>query len=172
MRLLIAVTASVIATVPCAAQDRILGAMTKMYASVDAPVVAITHVKLVDGTGTPAKTDQTVVIRGEKIAEVGPSAGIRVPAGAQQIDGTGKTLIPGLIGLHDHMYYGGMRFMGVSYPRLFLSAGVTTIRTTGSVDSYQELNLKRQIDSLLIPGPEIVVTGPYLQGVGGGLNAM
>ena len=51
------------------------------------------------------------------------------------------------------MYYGGMKFMGVSYPRLFLSAGVTTIRTTGSVDSYQELNLKRQIDSLLIPGP-------------------
>ena len=70
------------------------------------------------------------------------------------IDGTGKTVIPGIIGLHDHMYYGGMQFMGVSYPRLFLSAGVTTIRTTGSVDSYQELNLKRRIDSLLTPGTE------------------
>jgi imidazolonepropionase-like amidohydrolase len=62
--------------------------------------------------------------------------------------------------------------MGVSYPRLFLSAGVTTIRTTGSVDAYQELNLKRLIDSLLIPGPEIVVTGPYLQGPGPGPGAM
>ena len=77
-------------------------------------------------------------------------------------------MIPGIIGLHDHMYYGGMQFMGVSYPRLFLSRGVTTIRTTGSVDAYQELNLKRRIDSLLISGPNIVVTGPYLQGAGVG----
>jgi imidazolonepropionase-like amidohydrolase len=70
------------------------------------------------------------------------------------------------------MYYGGMKFMGTSYPRLFLGAGVTTIRTTGSVDAYQELNLKRQIDSLVIPGPEVVVTGPYLQGPGPGPGAM
>jgi imidazolonepropionase-like amidohydrolase len=88
------------------------------------------------------------------------------------IDMTGKSIIPGIIGLHDHMYYGGMKFMGDSYPRLFLSAGVTTIRTTGSVDSYLELNIKRRIDSLLLPGPGIVVTGPYLQGNGGGLIAM
>ena len=78
----------------------------------------------------------------------------QVPADARVIDATGKTVIPGIIGLHDHMYYGGMKFMGVSYPRLFLGAGVTTIRTTGSVDAYQELNLKRQIDSLLTAWPE------------------
>src|ERR1041385_6133392 len=65
-----------------------------------------------------------------------------------------------------------MRFMGTSYPRLFLSAGVTTIRTTGSVDSYQELNLKRLTDSLQIAGPTIVVTGPYLQVAGPGPGAM
>lgn len=88
------------------------------------------------------------------------------------INAAGKSVIPGLIGLHDHMYYGGMKFMGDSYPRLFLGAGVTTIRTTGSVDSYQELNLKRRIDSLQIPGPRIVVTGPYLQGGGVGPGAM
>jgi imidazolonepropionase-like amidohydrolase len=97
---------------------------------------------------------------------------VSVPSDARVIDGTGKTVIPGLIGLHDHMYYGGMQFMGGSYPRLFLSAGVTTIRTTGSVDSYQELNLKRRIDSLLIPGPNVVVTGPYLQGSGIGPGPM
>jgi imidazolonepropionase-like amidohydrolase len=95
-----------------------------------------------------------------------------VPEGAQVIDATNKSVIPGIIGLHDHMYYGGMRFMGATYPRLFLSAGVTTIRTTGSVDAYQELNLKRQIDSLTLPGPDIVVTGPYLQGAPNQLNAM
>jgi imidazolonepropionase-like amidohydrolase len=154
------------------AQARQLPPAVRNFVSVDAPVVAITHVKLVDGTGTPAKSDQTILIRGDKIASVGSAASVAVPEDARVIDGTGKTVIPGLIGLHDHMYYGGMQFMGVSYPRLFLGAGVTTIRTTGSVDSYQELNLKRRIDSLLTPGPTIVVTGPYLQGGGPGPGAM
>src|SRR5690606_30213145 len=74
--------------------------------------------------------------------------------------------------LHDHMYYGGMRYMGASYPRLFLSAGVTTIRTTGSVDAYQELNLQRLTDSLQTAGPQIIPTGPYLQGPGSPFSAM
>lgn len=160
------------AATPLAAQSRALATAVQQYVSVDAPVVALTHARLVDGTGTPARDDQTIVIRGEKITAVGPAAQVAVPAGARVIDLTGKTVIPGIIGLHDHMYYGGMRFMGVSYPRLFLSAGVTTIRTTGSVDAYQELNLKRMIDSLLLPGPEIVVTGPYLQGAGPGPSPM
>jgi imidazolonepropionase-like amidohydrolase len=151
---------------------RTLAPAVRNFVSVDAPVVAITHAKLIDGTGTAAKNDQTILIRGEKIERVGPSSSVAVPADARVVDATGKTVIPGLIGLHDHMYYGGMRFMGSSYPRLFLGAGVTTIRTTGSVDSYQELNLKRMIDSLLFPGPNIVVTGPYLQGYGSGPGAM
>lgn len=155
-----------------AAQTRTLPASYRQYVAVDAPVVAIIHAKVLDGTGTPAKNDQTILIRGEKISAIGPASSVTVPADARVVDATGKTLIPGIIGLHDHMYYGGMKFMGVSYPRLFLSAGVTTIRTTGSVDSYQELNLKRQIDSLLLPGPGIVVTGPYLQGAGVGPGAM
>src|SRR4029077_10388458 len=110
--------------------------------------------------------------RGDKIAAVGSTSRLAVPAGAQVIDGSGKTVIPGIIGLHDHMYYGGMKYMGASYPRLFLSAGVTTIRTTGSVDAYQELNLKRLSDSLKIVAPTIVVTGPYLQGAGSGFVTM
>ena len=158
------------ATLP--AQGRALSPALKQYAKVDAPVVAIVHAKLIDGSGAAAKDDQTILIRGESIDAVGPSSSLAAPADATVIDARGKTVMPGIIGLHDHMYYGGMKFMGVSYPRLFLSAGVTTIRTTGSVDAYQELNLKRQIDSLLIPGPTIVVTGPYLQGFGVGPGAM
>lgn len=118
-----------------AAQTRTLPASYRQYVAVDAPVVAIIHAKVLDGTGTPAKNDQTILIRGEKISAIGPASSVTVPADARVVDATGKTLIPGIIGLHDHMYYGGMKFMGVSYPRLFLSAGVTTIRTTGSVDS-------------------------------------
>jgi len=75
------------------------------------------------------------------------------------------------------MYYssaagGSMKPMLQSYPRLFLAAGVTTIRTTGSVDPYQELNLRRAIDSGLVAGPDIVATGPYVQGPGPGPGAM
>jgi imidazolonepropionase-like amidohydrolase len=159
-------------TTALAAQARDLPPAVRNYVSVDAPGVALTHAHLVDGTGTPARDDQTIVIRGERIVAVGKTGTLNIPADARTIDLTGKTVIPGLIGLHDHMYYGGMRFMGVSYPRLFLSAGVTTIRTTGSVDAYQELNLKRRIDSLQLVGPSIVVTGPYLQGAGMGPGPM
>jgi imidazolonepropionase-like amidohydrolase len=141
----------------------------KRFVSVDAPVVVLTHVRLVDGSGQPAKDDQTIVIEGASIRAVGRAADVQVPAGAQVIDLAGHTIMPGIIGLHDHMYYsspvgGSMRPMLFSYPRLFLATGVTTIRTTGSVDSYQELNLKAAIGKGEIPGPEIHVTGPYLQG--------
>lgn len=164
--------ASVVMAAPLGAQGRELAAPLRPYVTINEPVVALTNVRVIDGTGTPAKTGQTVVIHGEKITAVGAAASVKVPAGARTIDLAGKTLIPGIIGLHDHMYYSGMRFMGQSYPRLFLSAGVTTIRTTGSVDAYQELNLKRLSDSLKIVSPTIVVTGPYLQGAGSGFVTM
>jgi len=89
---------------PLHAQSRTLPPAVRNIVSVDAPAVAITHVRLVDGTGAPAKTDQTILIRGEKIASVGPSASATVPSDARVVDGTGKTVIPGIIGLHDHMY--------------------------------------------------------------------
>jgi imidazolonepropionase-like amidohydrolase len=169
---LITIAAIAAIAAPLAAQQRNLPPSVRQYVSVDAPDVALTHARVVDGTGAAVKDDQTVVIRGEKIVAVGITGSVAIPEGARVVDLTGKTIIPGIIGLHDHMYYGGMKFMGVSYPRLFLSAGVTTIRTTGSVDSYQELNLKRQTDSMQIAGPTIVVTGPYLQGPGPGPGAM
>ena len=96
----------------------------------------------------------------------GSSARVGRPAGALVIDASGKTVIPGIIGLHDHMYYGGMKFMGASYPRLFLSAGVTTIRTTGSVDAYQELNLKRKTDSMTDRGADDRADGSVSAGAG------
>jgi imidazolonepropionase-like amidohydrolase len=162
---------------PLLGQRPTLSNYAKRFVSVDAPVVALTHVRLVDGTGAPARDDQTIVIEGDRIRAVGPAASVSVPAGAQTVDLAGHTVIPGIIGLHDHMYYssaagGSMKPMLSSYPLLFLGAGVTTIRTTGSVDSYQELNLRSSIEKGLLAGPEIVVTGPYLQGPGPGPGAM
>jgi Amidohydrolase family len=72
--------------------------------------------------------------------------------------------------MHDHMFYpmGNVIFgeMGYSFPRLYLAAGVTTIRTTGSIEPYTDLELKKRIDSGLMPGPKMHVTGPYLEGAG------
>ena len=171
-RILSLASASIVLSGSLGAQARELAAPLRPYVTVNEPVVALTNARVVDGTGTPAKDGQTIVIRGERIAAVGPSSSVQVPSGARTIDLAGKTVIPGIIGLHDHMYYSGMRFMGSSYPRLFLSAGVTTIRTTGSVDAYQELNLKRLSDSSKIVSPTIVVTGPYLQGANSGFVTM
>lgn len=104
-----------------------------------APLLAIVHVRVVDGTGAPAAANRTVLIRHGKIAAVGPASSIVVPKGAMVVDGRGETLTPGFIGTHDHLYYvsGGpmfvMREMPYSFPRLYLAAGVTTLRTTGSV---------------------------------------
>jgi imidazolonepropionase-like amidohydrolase len=162
---------------PLAGQARTIHPRVQPFVSVDAPMVALTHVRLIDGTGTPAKSDQTVIIEGERVRAVGPSASTTIPAGARVMELAGFTVIPGLVGLHDHMYYssaagGSMQPMFTSYPRLFLANGITTIRTTGSVDAYQELNLKRAIDAGETVGPDVVVTGPYLQGPGTGLSAM
>lgn len=139
----------------------------RSYVSVDAPVVALTHVTLIDGTGAAPREDQTVVIDGARIAAVGPSATTRVPAGAQTIDLAGHTVIPGLVGLHEHTYFGGVRRiteMSTSGPLLYLAFGVTTAMTAGSMLPYQERAMKQAVDAGRIPGPNVLITGPYLDG--------
>ena len=142
------------------------------YVSVSQPVVAITDVQLIDGTGSKAKAGQTVVLRDGRIEVVGPASSVKVPEGATVIDGKGKTLIPGMVGLHDHLFYmaAGGRSNQMSYtaPRLYLGSGVTTIRTTGSASPYADINLKRDVDAGNTPGPHIYVTTPYLTGPAGG----
>src|SRR6266513_4210321 len=142
------------------------------YITVDTSVVALTHVLLVDGTGAAPKTDQTVLLRAGRIAAVGPAASVPVPAGARVLDMSGSTVIPGIIGMHDHLFYtaaGGRAVqMGYTGPRLYLGSGVTTIRTTGSRAPYAEINLKDAIDHGLSPGPRIHLTAPYITGEHGG----
>jgi imidazolonepropionase-like amidohydrolase len=148
-----------------------LSQQTRRFVSVDAPVVALTNVRVVDGTGAPPAENQTIVIQGDKIAAVGPSSSVRAPQGAQVLDLAGHTVIPGIVGLHDHTFYTtSARSIqnSTSAPRLYLASGVTTIRTTGSMSPYAELNLKQAIDAGQAPGPHMYVTGPYITGAGGG----
>ncbi|HEV2490675.1 MAG TPA: amidohydrolase family protein [Candidatus Acidoferrales bacterium] len=144
------------------------------FVKVSAPVIALTHVRVIDGTGAGPRADQTVIITGGKIQSIGDSATTPAPAGAQVLDLTGKTVIPGLVGMHDHMFYpsGGRvavaiyNEQGFSFPRLYLASGVTTIRTTGSIEPYTDLELKKLIDDGELAGPKLHVTGPYLEGPG------
>lgn len=140
----------------------------KGFVEVGASSVAITDVKLIDGTGAEIREGQTVIVENGRITAVGPTSSTPVPEGAETIDGTGHTLIPGLVGLHNHMFFmavGGRQTQGsFTSPRLYLGAGVTTIRTTGSVSPYADINVKHNIDSGDDPGPRIHVTAPYLTG--------
>ena len=142
----------------------------RAFVKVDAPLVALTHVRVIDGTGAPAREDQTVVISKGKIESVGDAATANVPKDAQVIDLHGYSVIPGLVGMHDHMFYpvgrGVFGEMAFSFPRLYLAGGVTTIRTTGSLEPYTDLELKKSIDNGQTPGPKMHVTGPYLEGKG------
>jgi imidazolonepropionase-like amidohydrolase len=152
-------------------QNSALSQEVRDFVSVDAPLVALAHARVIDGTGAPAQTDQTVVISGGKVQAVGPSASTKIPEGAKVFDLTGKSVLPGLVLMHEHMFYPTGRLalyneMGWSFPRLYLACGVTSLRTAGSVEPYTDLNLKRMIDAGRTPGPKMHVTGPYLDGVG------
>ena len=147
-----------------------LSPQVRGFVKVDAPVVALTHVRVIDGTGAAPREDQTIVLSKGKIAAVGDASSSNVPKDAQVLDLHGYSVIPGLVGMHDHLFYpaGDAIFheMAISFPRLYLASGVTTIRTTGSIEPYTDLALKKQIDRGEVPGPHIHVTGPYLEGPG------
>ena len=142
----------------------------KDFIRTQAPVIALEHVRVIDGTGAPAKADQTIVISGGKISAIGNAGVVPVPAGASRMDMTGYTALPGLVGMHDHLFYpasGGLYHdLPFSFPRLYLALGVTTIRTTGGMEPYTDLEIKKAVDAGKIPGPKINVSGPYMEGEG------
>src|SRR6185436_11559757 len=144
----------------------------QQFIRTEAPLIALTHVRVIDGTGAPAKDDQTIVISAGKIQSVEPSATAKIPPNAQTMDLNGYTVMPGLVGMHDHMFFpmGGSppmySNMGSSFPRLYLANGVTTIRTTGSVAPYTDIEIKKLIDAGRMIGPKMHITGPYLEGKG------
>ncbi|HEY1613154.1 MAG TPA: amidohydrolase family protein [Rhizomicrobium sp.] len=154
------------------------GEAIEPFVKIDAPLVALTHLRVLDGTGAPAQEDRTILIADGKIRAILPASD-PLPDGARAVDLSGHTVLPGLVGMHDHLFYIGrpnldstgasdaplvVPQMTFSAPRLYLANGVTTLRTTGSVEPYADLNLKHQIDAGVLPGPHMDVTGPYLEG--------
>lgn len=136
--------------------------------------IAFTHARIIDGRGHPPREDQTLVVRAGKIEAIGNAADTPAPADARTIDLRGKTVLPGLVMLHEHMYFTSrataaspfhINPMEYSFPRLYLACGLTTARTGGSIEPYTDLQLKHQIDHGAQPGPKLHLTAPYLEGM-------
>ena len=168
------------AAAPILAPPVPLAAEVGQYVRVPGGRVALAHVRVIDGTGAAAVENQTVLIDGARIAAVQP-ASAPIPTGYQALDLTGASVMPGIVGMHNHLFYlqrpnidaSGrsedpliIPQMTFSAPRLYLANGVTTMRTTGSVEPDTDLNLKREIDAGRLIGPHLDVTGPYLEGEG------
>lgn len=136
----------------------------------DSSVIALTNVRVIDGTGAAPRENQTILIGNGKIEAIGET--LHFPASVKTVDLSGYTVLPGLVGMHNHMFFpmGGnppmYSTMGTSFPRLYLALGVTTIRTTGSVQPHLDLEIKKLIDAGRMVGPKMHITAPYLEGVG------
>ncbi|MEO7265006.1 MAG: amidohydrolase family protein [Ferruginibacter sp.] len=148
---------------------------TKKFIEYNDSVIVFKNALLIDGKGNAPKPHQTVIIKKGKIIGVGDDANANIPKGAKTIDLNGKSLMPGLVMMHEHMYisahsletrYANLRQLPVTFPRLYLAAGATTIRTAGNIEPYSDLNIKRDIDAGKYPGPSIEATAPYLEGNG------
>lgn len=157
----------------CAQTAAQLSPSVRAFVKEDAPVLVLRHARVIDGTGAAPRLDQALVVRDGKIAALADSTTIATPEGAKVLDLSGRTVIPGLVGMHDHMFYPSMRpglplynEHAMSFPRLYLAGGVTSIRTTGSLEPYTDLEIKRAIDEGKMAGPKMDVTGPYLEGEG------
>src|ERR1044072_3877856 len=163
---------SVLPLILCCAINAFTQTPDRQFIRTDAKVIALTHVRVIDGTGAAPKDDQTIIINEGKIQSVEPAATAKVPANAQTLDLNGYTVLPGLVGMHNHMFFpmGGSppmySNMGISFPRLFLALGVTTIRTAVSVAPYTDLEIKKLIDAGRMIGPKMHITAPYLEGAG------
>ena len=146
---------------------------TKKFIEYNAAATVFKNSLLIDGKGNPARPHQTVIISNGKIDWVGDDADAINPKDAYIIDLNGRAIIPGLVMLHEHMYisahsieprYLNLKQLPFTFPRLYLAAGATTIRTCGSIEPYSDLRIKKDIDLGLLPGPNMELTAPYIEG--------
>ncbi|MGC6431499.1 MAG: amidohydrolase family protein [Jejuia sp.] len=142
----------------------------KSFISVDTTLVAVKNVSLIDGTGKPLRKNQTIIINNDKIETVGDTKSIIIPKNALIIDGNNKTVIPGLVMMHEHLFYTkffedwfSVGQMSFTFPRLYLAGGVTTMRTAGSIQPQSDLNVKQWILEGKMTGPKMDVTSPFIE---------
>ena len=129
-----------------------------------APPLAITHVTVIDATGSEPKPNFTVVVVDGRISAVGPADSTAIRSGAQVVNGSGKFLIPGLADFHLHLTGAGEPAGSRDFfLPLLLANGITSVRDMGGfLESL--IPLRKDIRDGKILGPDIVFAGPYLDG--------
>jgi imidazolonepropionase-like amidohydrolase len=156
-----------------AQRPELSSAVRQQFVAVDTAVVALVNVRVIDGTGAPAREGQTLLVRDGRIAAMGDADAVEVPADALRLDLSGKSVIPGLVMLHEHLYYptGPRTYanLAASFAPLYLAGGVTSMRTGGNMNGYGELGIRDAIERGQIAGPWVDATAPYLDMAGTGL---
>lgn len=145
----------------------------KRYVVHDADTIRIDNVRVVDGTGAAAVPGQSILIKAGKIAAMGPSDTVGKLAAATVIDGHGRTVMPGLVMLHEHLFFLDALAEAPTYtseaffaPKAYLAWGATTIRTAGTFDGNVDIQVAHQVDKGQLVGPKIFVTAPFIEGPG------
>lgn len=140
------------------------------YVKYDVNIMAFTNAALIDGTGNPIKTKQTVIIENGMIKALGNNSAVNIPEGAEIIDLEGRTIIPGIVGMHNHLHIPRFPFVGDVASKLYLASGVTTIQTCGAASPNKELSLSKKIANGQQIGPDIIPSAPFITGEGGNPN--
>jgi len=161
----------------------LLVASISAVGAADAParVVFIKAGHLFDGTGDSSLPDRVIAVEGERIKAVGSSSEVAIPVGAEVIDLSGATVLPGLIDAHTHLGSRADRydeinkfkdtpnhaaFAAVLNARKTLEAGFTTVRDVGS-RPFLACDLRDAIDEGFLVGPRVVASGPGISITGG-----
>ena len=118
------------------------GGSAQRFVAAEAPILVLAHVRVIDGTGDPGRDDQTLIIRDGRIQAVGDAARVTPPPSSRVLDLPGRTVLPGLVGMHEHLFYeyqppgSAQRAARAehAFAKLYLATGVTTIRTAGTLD--------------------------------------
>ena len=180
-RALVVCSMLLVPTTLMAQRSAALGNAVRPYVRVGTPSVVLAHVRIIDGTGGAAGADQNIYLTDGKITAISPGMDERPRDGTTILDLRGYSVMPGIVGMHNHLHYVAFPNLAADYsfaqspisvvmsysaPLLYLANGVTTMRTVGSIEPVTEVRLKQAIEQGLVPGPHLDVTGPFLDGPG------
>ncbi|NVK88397.1 MAG: amidohydrolase family protein [Gammaproteobacteria bacterium] len=132
--------------------------------------IAFIHTNIITGDGQTILYDQTIKIDQGKITAIGSFADVSIERQYQIYDMTGKTMIPGIVGVHNHLHVAGRQADARLIAKFYFAFGVTTIQTCGARDGNQEVSLAKMANSHRVPMPYILASAPYISGPSGNPN--